>query len=119
VLLQPTWSQVLICHALVHVYFQAEVVTLFMVTQAEVGKRVGSLQEELKRATAQAGLDMSQQLQIMRDRSAFVCLCWHCLDALNKQMRKTILASCFGAFENKHFMKDVFPFCVTFAILLA
>ncbi|KAL0054989.1 hypothetical protein WJX82_005498 [Trebouxia sp. C0006] len=36
--------------------------------QAEVGKRVASLQEELKRVTAQAGLDMSQQLQIMRDR---------------------------------------------------
>ena len=39
-----------------------------MMTQAEVGKRVASLQEELKRVTAQAGLDMSQQLQIMRDR---------------------------------------------------
>ncbi len=55
--------------------FQAEVVTLFMVMQAEVGKRVASLQEELKRITAQAGLDMPQQLQVMRDRSASMCLC--------------------------------------------
>ena len=55
--------------------FRAEVVTLFMVTQAEVGKRVASLQEELKRITAQAGLDMPQQLQVMRDRSASMCLC--------------------------------------------
>ncbi len=48
--------------------FQAGVVTRFMLTQAEVGKRVASLQEELKRITAQADLDMSQQLQVMRDR---------------------------------------------------
>ena len=67
-LLQLAWSIVIICHAFVLVYFQAELVTPFMMTQAEVGKRVASLQEELKRVTAQAGLDMSQQLQIMRDR---------------------------------------------------
>ena len=39
-----------------------------MMTQAEVGKRVASLEEELKRVTAQAGLDMRQRLQIMHDR---------------------------------------------------
>ncbi len=39
-----------------------------MMMQAEVGKRVASLQEELKRVTAQAGLNMPQQLQVMRDR---------------------------------------------------
>ncbi|KAL0019463.1 hypothetical protein WJX77_007420 [Trebouxia sp. C0004] len=36
--------------------------------QAEVGRRVASLQEELMRVTAQAGLGMPQQLQVMRDR---------------------------------------------------
>ena len=39
-----------------------------MMVQAEVGKRVAGLQEELKRVTAQAGLNMPQQLQVMRDR---------------------------------------------------
>lgn len=39
-----------------------------MMMQAEVGKRVAGLQEELKRVTARAGLDMPQQLQVMRDR---------------------------------------------------
>ena len=39
-----------------------------MMMQAEVGKRVASLQEELKHVNAQADLDMSKQLQIMRYR---------------------------------------------------
>ncbi|KAL0031856.1 hypothetical protein WJX79_000268 [Trebouxia sp. C0005] len=40
--------------------------------QAEVGKRVASLQEELKHVNAQADLDMSKQLQIMRYRYAII-----------------------------------------------